>query len=175
MNKIDMGDVISGVVLVGIIGFVGYILKGVHKMNRVADMVGRSLDDLVDNVNLEISESIVDEAVKQAAKKEAKIIVKKAADNAVKEIRDDISSEVRNALQSVYSNVKSDVAKELRNQIADLDIDDIKEEAVEEAKNKAAEKFDNALNDILANFNENLQNVVKIYSSIAKTVSDKAG
>lgn len=45
------------------------------------------------------------------------------------------------------------------------------DQAVQKAKEQIAEKFDDKLDDLLEEFNGNLQNVGKIYKSIARSFS----
>ena len=45
------------------------------------------------------------------------------------------------------------------------------QEVVQKAKEQIAEKFDDKLDDLLEEFNGNLQNVGKIYKSIARSFS----
>ena len=59
----------------------------------------------------------------------------------------------------------------LRKNIAKIDEARLKREVVTKAKEQIAEKFDDKLDDILDEFNGNLQNVGKIYKSIAKSFS----
>jgi len=59
----------------------------------------------------------------------------------------------------------------LRKNIAKIDEARLKREVVTKAKEQIAEKFDDKLDDILEEFNGNLQNVGKIYKSIAKSFS----
>ena len=115
-----------------------------------------------------------DQKRRQAAKKKADDLARKASASAVNQVRDIIRTEVKSAVDKAYADVKKSVAEELRRQVADIDISDVKEEVVERAKDKAAEKFESALDGVLNNFNDNLQNVAKIYSSIAKTFSEKS-
>ena len=60
---------------------------------------------------------------------------------------------------------------ELTNQIKRLDIKDVEQEVISKAKEAVAEKFDRRLDGLLDEFNANLNNVQKIYSSIAKSMS----
>lgn len=59
----------------------------------------------------------------------------------------------------------------LRKNVAKIDEARLKREVVTKAKEQIAEKFDDKLDDILEEFNGNLQNVGKIYKSIAKSFS----
>ena len=50
-------------------------------------------------------------------------------------------------------------------------MDDLKRDVISEAKKAVIAKFDGKLDDLLNDFNANLQNISKIYSSIAGSIS----
>ena len=52
-----------------------------------------------------------------------------------------------------------------------IDISDMEREIVSQAKEAVADKFDRKLDNLLEEYNENLQNVKKIYGSIAKSIA----
>ena len=55
--------------------------------------------------------------------------------------------------------------------VARIDESKLKKEVAQKAKEQIAEKFDGKLDDLLEEFNGNLQNVGRIYRSIAKSFS----
>ena len=84
-----------------------------------------------------------------------------------KEIGDQVSTAVKASYDSIADGVTSEIAKN----VAKIDEARLKREVVTKAKEQIAEKFDDKLDDILDEFNGNLQNVGKIYKSIAKSFS----
>ena len=63
------------------------------------------------------------------------------------------------------------VADQIAKNVAGIDESKLKKEVVQKAKEQIAEKFDDKLDDLLEEFNGNLQNVGKIYKSIARSFS----
>ena len=158
-------------ILLGVVGFVGYIAKAAYNMNTVADKVGKSVNEIARSTHVDVSEAVVNEAVRQVAEREASRIVERAVSTTVNTVRDDIRSKVKAAVDKAYSNVEDDVRRELKRKAEKLDIDDLKAEIVEKAKKDASEKLEGAMDDILEEFNGNLKNIRKIYSSISKTMT----
>lgn len=149
-----------------------YALYTSHKMKNICAKLDKSIDDVSANVNVDISDVIIDTAVEKAVDKEAGVAVKKATEKAVKDIQSDISKEVKTAVREHYANLKEDVAKEMRKQVGEIDIREIREDVVNKAKEQLAAKFDDNLEDLLTKFNGDLDNVSKIYRSIAKTIAN---
>lgn len=157
--------------IAGVIGIVGYVLKAAYNMNSVADKIGKSVDEISNSVHVDVSEAVAVEAVRRAAEKESVGIVARASKEAVNAVRDDIQKEVREAVNKAYSSVKDDVRRELERKIDALNLDDIKEDIIEGMKDAATEKLNDAMDDILEEFNGNLKNVAKIYKSISKAMT----
>lgn len=158
-------------ILLGVVSFIGYITKAACNMNTVADKVGKSVDEIVRSTHVDVSEAVVNEAVRQVAERETSRIVERAVSVTVNAVRGDIQSKVKAAVDKAYSNVEDDVRRELKQRVEKLDIDDLKTEAIAEMKKNASEKLDRALDDILEEFNDNLKNVSKIYKSISKAIT----
>jgi hypothetical protein len=89
------------------------------------------------------------------------------------ELRTEIKNKVRIAVSDAFASVKGSVSDETKRQVAKLDISELRTEVKEEAKEKILAKFDGDLDDILTEFNQNLANVQKIYTSIAENISKK--
>lgn len=187
IKNVNISDVFCGAVLLGVVSFFGYVLKAAHNMNCVANQLDMTMPEIVKASKAGISEAIVKEAVKQAASEAAYGMVSNVKEEAVKEAREVVSKAAQDAVNDAYSNVKDSVDKELRRQIGNLDIRRFKETIIKEAKEnaakefadelrevkeKAAQKFNDDLDEILEGFNSNLNNVRKIYSSIAKACTN---
>lgn len=168
MKGRDFNDL---VVMLGVASIV-YALYTTHKMKSVCAKLDKSIDDVASNVKVDISDVLIDTAVEKAVEREAGVAVKRATDKAVKDIENDISKEVKSAVREHYSDLKEDVAKEMRKKVGEIDVTEIKEEVVEKAKNQLAEKFDGSLDGLLDKFNGDLDNVSKIYRSIAKSIAN---
>lgn len=168
MKGRDFNDLI---VILGVAS-IAYAFYTNHKMKSVCTKLDKSIDDVASNIKVDISDVIIDSAVEKAVEKEAGVAVKRATDKAVRDIESDISKEVKTAVREHYSDLKEEVAKEMRKKVGEIDVTEIKEEVIEKAKNQLAEKFDGSLDGLLDKFNGDLDNVSKIYRSIAKSITN---
>ena len=173
-----------------IIGAAGLVWAGyvAIKCNKIADKVGMSVDDIAKSSNIQIQDSMVNQAVQTAVDRTARDLVEKASQSAVKAVTNDIHSQVSKVVEEAYSDVKEAVKTRLEGQIGDINIDRVRREIVNEGKEKAARifgeslneirdsaksKFEDELNGILNRHNNELDSVSKIYSSIADAMSSR--
>lgn len=170
-----------GICILGLVG-VGYAI-GVHsKMKVMCDRLDTSIDNLVNNTEIDIPAKVIDQAVQKAVERESYSAVKRAteevmadAKRAMEEVMADakreIESRVGTAVKAQYDAISDGVADQIAKNVARIDESKLKKEVVQKAKEQIAEKFDDKLDDLLEEFNGNLQNVGKIYKSIARSFS----
>lgn len=140
-----------GICILGLVG-VGYAI-GVHsKMKVMCDRLDTSIDNLANNTEIDIPAKVIDQAVQKAVERE-------------------IESRVGTAVKAQYDAISDGVADQIAKNVARIDESKLKKEVVQKAKEQIAEKFDDKLDDLLEEFNGNLQNVGKIYKSIARSFS----
>lgn len=168
----DLGSVIVGVVgtIVGLTG-IGYAIGTHTKLSRVSEKLDQAIDDLADRTEIDISESIINQAVKEAVANAADKAVKKATDDATKELKHDIHHRVSEAIKDEYDTLNKDVLKKITEESSKIDVNRVRRTIEDAAKKAALEKFDDNLDDILERFNENLNNTSKIYNSISQTLT----
>ena len=127
--------------------------KAEERINQFAIKLGKSMDDILDSTNVEVSEEVVKKAVDEAAKREADKQVQShmnsAARNAVALYNTDISTKVRKAVDDASYNLKRDVRDEINRQVKLIDIDSIRREIVSKAKDEAYDKFREKLDEFL--------------------------
>lgn len=169
MSKFDAMIGLGGIIL-GSIG-IGYAFGTHNKMAKVSKMLDCSIDDLANNTNVDIPEAMVKRAVERAVETEAERAVTRATHMAVQEIKTDIHKQVTAAVEKEYDRIKDSVLREITDEASKINIDRVRTEVENEAKRKALEKFDVSLDGILTNFNDNLKNTSKIYSSIANSIT----
>ena len=140
-----------GICILGLVG-VGYAI-GVHsKMKVMCDRLDTSIDNLANNTEIDIPAKVIDQAVQKAVERESYSAVKRATEEVVADAKREIESRVGTAVKAQYDAISDGVADQI-------------------AKEQIAEKFDDKLDDLLEEFNGNLQNVGKIYKSIARSFS----
>jgi hypothetical protein len=169
MSKIDVCIGVGGLAA-GLIA-IGYAIGTHSKMARVSKTLDCSIDDLAKNTNVDIPEAMVKRAVERAVESEAARAVTRATHMAVQEIKADIHKQVTTAVEKEYDRIKDSVLREITDEASKISVDRVRAEVESEAKKKALEKFDVSLDGILTNFNDNLKNTSKIYSSIANSIT----
>ncbi len=160
-NSRTVGTVLVGF---GVAAYVGYL----HHKNRTLSYAAQAnVDDLASRLNVSIKEELLERAVKQAINAAASRITSQVT----RELEAEIRSRVRNHVDQLSDDTKDLVSLEITRRVSKIDISDMQKEVVEKAKEAVANKFDAKLDDLLEEFNTNLQNVQKIYSSIAKSMT----
>jgi hypothetical protein len=98
---------------------------------------------------------------------------------AVRLVEDTLTSEttakVRGAVQQCQGKIQKAVTDAIAREAAKVDQSAIMEEATERAKEMLLERFDGKLDGLMSDYQRNLDNVGKIYQSIASSMADKAG
>jgi Fe2+ transport system protein B len=149
------------------IGAMAYSLYNDIRIDKIAKNINVSVKELSDRTNVYVSDAMVEKAVDRAVERATTKAVADARYRAEKRIENDIHKQVKEAMDGLYSDFKKSVSTEMTRQAAAINMNELKAEVVEKAKEAAMEKFDDNLDDILDKFNSELNNVSKIYSSIA--------
>lgn len=168
-NKFDGIVGVLGIT-VGLIG-VGYALGTHSKMAKISDNLDRSIDELASRMPVDIPNDMIERAVEKAVTAQVKDAVGKATDGIMYDIKRDIHKQVVDAVEKEYSNIKETVLEELVNEASKIDAKRVRSDVERAAKARALEKFDDNLDDILENFNDQLKSTSKIYTSIADTMT----
>ena len=149
------------------VGSVGYSIYLRSKIVALTDVVGISIRDVSERTHIDVADAIIDHAVQKAVDREVSLI----ANRAFKELRSEIKTQVRNDVSLSSRDIKTSVSDEIALQVKNINMDDLEREVINKAKDAIAQKFDGRLESLLEEFNSNLNNVSKIYSSIAKSIA----
>lgn len=156
----------------------GYVLAGASvvaavycgkKLKDVMGVVNSAVTDVSSLTYIDVQQAVVDKAVEKAAQN--------AAGKAVKATEGLMTSMVERAVTSAVVNAKEPlkqaVTEKLAREVALIDKSELVEAVEEQAKAMILEKFEGRLDGIAADFSRNLENVGKIYQSIAETMQPK--
>jgi hypothetical protein len=157
---------------------VGYVLAGASvvaaiycgkKLKDVMGVVNSAVTDVSSLTYIDVQQAVVDKAVEKAAQN--------AAGKAVKATEGLMTSMVERAVSNAVVNAKEPlkqaVTEKMAREIAMIDKSELTEAIEESAKAMILEKFEGRLDGIAADFSRNLENVGKIYQSIAETMQPK--
>ena len=162
-------------VAAGLLGL-GYAMGTHSKMAKISENLDRSIDELAGRTPVNIPDSMIERAVERAVLAEVKHVVGKATDVIATDVKKDMHKQISDAVESEYSNLKGTVLEELVSAASKIDVRRVRSDVEKAAKEHALEKFDDNLDDILENFNDQLKSTSKIYTSIADTMTRyKAG
>lgn len=170
MNKSNMFGVVGIGVGAACICYSAYISR---KMNKLCNVLDTSVANIADKTEVDVSPAIVNRAIECSVDLAVGKAIRAATDEVISDIKFDMRKEVKTAVSSEYETIKKEVVGEVSKQVAILDMSKLKNEVREAAKEKVLEKFDGNLQDLLDDFNTNLQSVSKIYSSIADTLGKR--
>lgn len=157
-------------VAIGLCGL-AYGLYTQVKMEKIAGKLDKTVNELAANTEVTIEESILVKAAEKAVNREVSVLAHKAAISTVCTISSDMRKIVQEAVEQEYSNISKSVSDKLADQVSNIDIDVLRTKVTNKAQDKILEKFDGSLDGVLDNFNRELRNVSKIYSSIAGTMA----
>lgn len=168
MNK----DIFVGIlgVTVGLIG-VGYAMGSHSKMAELSKKLDTSIDELANNTVVDIPDEMIERAVEKAVTREVKQAVSKATDVAVAAVKRDMHKQVSDAVESEYSDIKETVLEELTTAAAKIDAKRVRADVERAAKEHAIKKFDDNLDDILEGHKREIENVTRIYKTIADAMA----
>ncbi|MBQ8707865.1 MAG: hypothetical protein IJ523_07250 [Succinivibrionaceae bacterium] len=145
------------------------------QMRKSVKLLNKAADSVSELTVVDVQQGIIDRAINNAANRE----VGRAVNRAMRMMEDGIASEtqkrVRNAVQQSQGKLQKAVTDAIAKEAAKVDKDDIMEEATERAKEMLLERFDGKLDGLMSDYQRNLDNVGKIYQSIASSMADKAG
>lgn len=146
-----------------------------HELRRTVRLVSKACDHVGELTVVDIQHDVVDRAINNAAAHE----VGRAVNHAVRCVEDDLARQtqkcVRDAVKESYGKLSKSVSDAIAREAAKVDGNRIMEDATEKAKEMLLERFDGKLDGLMSDYQRNLDNVGKIYQSIASSMADKAG
>ena len=163
---------VAGLITAGVAIYCGFKLHGICKTLDI------SLLDLKKATHVDISDKLIEKATKEAAENAAEKVARRAAEEVADDVSKTIRSQVAEAIKNSYSSIKGKVAQEVKDQVSRMSIEDLRAEIKDDAKTFIQEKLESDMDDILHDYNKQLESVGKIYDSIASKLSattDTAG
>ena len=156
--------IIGVLTVIGGVCYAGYLHS---KIDKLSSMIDVAVDDLSSKTQVNISDAVLDLAVQKAVDREVGYI----SNRITRDLNLEIRTQVKHTVNASSSDIKNSVSAEIASQVKNIDISDMEREVVNKAKDAVAEKFDRKLDSLLDDFNDNLNNVRKIYSSIEKSIA----
>lgn len=165
---IGIGSLVTSVAALGV------SLYGAVKMGKAAKTLDASVDDLVNHTVVDIPDSVIETATRRAVDKAADRVATRAAESIKHEFDDDIRSAVKDAVRKQNETLNGKIKDEINKRVGYIDISDVKDEVIREAKKETADRLSKELDGIKADYNQHLNDIKDIYSSIAKDMKSAA-
>lgn len=169
----EIRDNRAWLIFTGTLAFVG-VATGIychHQMRKTYRMIGTAVNNISDTTVIDIRDEIINTAVEKAASHQAGLVVKKA----IKDIEDDLTKQtqkqIREAVKTQYDKLSKMVSDTIAKEVSNIDGDEITEEVTEKAKEILVEKFNSKLDDLVDDYQRNLDNVGRIYQSVASAMA----
>lgn len=146
-----------------------------RQMKKTVKLVSKAAEGVAELTVVDIQHDIVDMAINNAANREVGRVVNRAVHNVEDEMIHQTQKYVRDAVKESYGKLSKAVSDAIAREAAKVDSNQIMEDATEKAKEMLLERFDGKLDGLMSDYQRNLDNVGKIYQSIASSMADKAG
>lgn len=180
-NYVNLAIGITSVVISGVALIVSAVSKKHSKRSKddaeemrsevkqVCKNLNESFDDLSKkDIKFDISDAMIDMVAKDTIEKEVSVRMRNVVDRGLKLAESEFKDAVSREINTQYDDIKGSVKREVTKQIGSIDINGVKREVIAEARDMAQKKFRDELDNELEKFNRNLDDVGKIYTSIAK-------
>lgn len=146
-----------------------------RQLRKTVKLVNKAAEGVADLTVVDIQHDIVDMAINNAANREVGRVVSRAVHHVEDEMIHQTQKYVRDAVKESYGKLSKTVSEAIAKEAAKVDSSQIMEDATERAKEMLLERFDGKLDGLMSDYQRNLDNVGKIYQSIASSMADKAG
>lgn len=165
-KRLKAGRIFGVVLAIGSVAAAVYCGK---KLKDVMGVVNSAVTDVSNLTYIDVQQTVVDKAVERAAANAANKAVH-ATENLM---RDTVTAAVTNAVANSKGQLKSAVTEKIDIEVAQIDKSELVADIEEQAKRLIVDKFEGKLDGIASDFSRNLENVGKIYQSIAESMTPK--
>lgn len=165
-------EALGWALVAGCFGAIAWAMKVTNDLRRVERKLDKSIDEIVYAEKIDIPQSTINKAIERHVDTEVRYQVEKAANKAAKEVVDSHKNEIKRVVDDEFQKQKADVAKNLKRRIDNIDISEIKQDVIKEASIEAKEKFRKDFDNLMEKHAEELEDKLRIYSSIADRIEN---
>lgn len=164
---------ILGVTVVAAIGAIGYSLYNSSRMDGLLTRLDVASDNLSDGVVLDISDGVVEDAIRKSVDKALSSKMNSIENSVVREASSSIRSLVNKAVEEQKAGLKESVKKEMSRQVRFLDTESIKEEVTSDLKEELQEKMKDDTDELLDYYKEHFENMADVYDAVSKVIASR--
>lgn len=171
-------DVLSFVACVGGVGGFVFGLYSGKKAKDIDKKLDFSLKKVTELTEVEVSQAVVDTAVKDKVGRVVEEKVGASADRAVAEISADMHKKIKDKVDASFREYQTTVETGIKNRyedlLKDIDITDLKREITDQARRDMMRRLNGTFETLISEHSANLGKLTQIYSSIEDAVKKKA-
>lgn len=145
MSKLSSLYILGGGILLAC-GYVG------SKLRVLTKQIDSSVEDLSKKTAIDISQQLVDSAVKKAINDYAEKAAKDISDTLTSSLDKKINTTVKDTVASLKKEAVDTLSTRMNSALADISDSEVRKEIVEQAKNVLAKRFEKDLADISADY-----------------------
>lgn len=164
---------ILGATIVAAIGAIGYSLYNSSRMDNLLDRLDVASSDLSRDVVLDISDSIVSDAVRKSVDKAVSSKMNAIENDVIRETSKEIRDIVGKAVTDQKAELKDKVKHEMLRQTRYIDTDSIKEELTDQLKEELTEKLKEDTDELLDSYKEHFDNMADVYDAVSKVIASR--
>ena len=144
-----------------------------ENLNKAAKRINKSVDDIAESTDVEISDALIKSAVNTAVDREANRQVSAATKIAIAEIRTEMNANIRREINGAYGDIKEEVNKEVMKQVGELDIRDIRRDIIDGSKRDIKDKLDFEVKDALNRIDDARRDAEERFDEIVDDAEEK--
>lgn len=161
----------GGVALAGLFTFI--CMRKVSESNRLMRMAVSRVNAMT---SIDVPHAVIDAAVVDSANEQVSKIVERSVKSVQGSIEQAARNSVKEAVKDQYGLISGAVTKAIKNEVIKISAEDIASEVREAAKEELVEKLEDKFDDVIENvadgYTRNLDNIGKIYESMAKRMTN---
>ncbi len=156
------------------LGGLGFAIWQTKKADDLAKKIDSSLSDLESKTVVDVSNDVVDKAIRSAAEHAVERAVNEAKKEVIREIRTEVKNQVRKEVDANVKRIGADVTDEIAERVANIDEAALQERITKRAEDMVVKKFDGSLNSVLSDFKRQMGNVTKVWEYVADSTRPKS-
>lgn len=144
-----------------------------------ADSVIKKYNTAIENASNElgltkddISDELKTQAVQDAVEKVANNVTRSLSYDIKREAKNLVNDHVEHLVKEESEPIKRDIRKKLEREIDSINLEDIKDDIISKAACDAETKFENELDGIIQKHTDKLEEMTRVYTSIADMMTN---
>ena len=158
-------------IITGILSL-GYAAWQSYKLNKIANKMDKSLDDIDNKTNIEIEQDVIDSAIERHVQRK----VNKATIDTMNAVEADmhktISTYVKKEVENKYKSLSDEVSEEISKQVAAIGDDALVNKVIPKVEEKLLKKGDSMIANVRSEITNKLGSDIDLarsFSNLAKS------